>query len=364
MNLRPRKVSASPVFLPEELVAEVLPFLPVKSLVRLKCVNKSWKSLISDPTFVKRHLSRSERNADFTIVSSSLGEISFTTFHLLENPPTTTTVTNGHYHQLNDKDNLYMVGSCNGLLCLLGDSHIIGNTCKYLRFWNPATRNISDKIGYFSQYDSRYPPNLEFAYDDSTDTYKVACFLSRRTDVRVFSLGHNVWRNIQNSPLDHDAMRNVVTFSGSFIWLAVDNHTGKRTIISLDLSTETHTQFLPPQDFDDGSMIDPNLSMLNDCLCFSCDFRLTHLVIWQMKEFRVEDSWTQILKISYNNLQIYDLFPRLPLCLLEKNDTLLLIDKCQSQMIIYTWRDNRAKAINKCWQFNSKNYVETLVWYC
>ncbi|CAI8612337.1 unnamed protein product [Vicia faba] len=242
MNLRPRSVSPSPVFLPEELVAEVLPFLPVKSLVRLKCVNKSWKSLISDPTFVKRHLSRSERNVDFTIVSSSLGEISFTTFHLLENPPTTTTVTNGHYHQLNDRDNLYMVGSCNGLLCLLGDSHII-------------------------------------AY-----TYKVACFLSRRTDLHLVG------------------------------------------------SRQSH--------------------------------RLTHLVIWQMKEFRVEDSWTQILKISYNNLQIYDLFPLLPLCLLEKNDTLLLIDKYQSQMIIYTWRDNRAKAINKCWQFNSKNYVESLVWYC
>lgn len=43
-------------------------------------------------------------------------------------------------------------------------------------------------------------------------------------------------------------MMNVVNLCGSMIWYAVNNYTGIGPIISLDLSTETHTQFLLPQD--------------------------------------------------------------------------------------------------------------------
>ncbi|XP_058756983.1 F-box/kelch-repeat protein At3g06240-like [Vicia villosa] len=363
MNLLPPNFSPSPVFLPEELVVEVLSFLPVKSLLRLRCVSKSWKSFISDPTFVKRHLNRSALNADFTLVSS-WNEVSFTTFCLLENPPIITTLPNGHYRQLNDKYDFYIVGSCNGLLCLLADSCILGNTDKHIRVWNPATRTISEKLGYSYQTDLCYPLSLTFGYDDSTDTYKVVHFIPDTTMVRVFSLGHNVWRKIQNSPLDHDFRMDVVNLSGSFNWLAVHDYTRKRVITSLDLSTETHTHFLPPQGVDEEPFINPNLSVLNECLCFSRDFKQTHFVIWQMKKFGVEDSWTLILKIRYNNLQIFHLFPLLPLCLLEKNDTLLLIDELRNQMIHYNWRYNIAKRFNVSWQFNSKNYVESLVWYC
>ncbi|PNX70663.1 F-box/kelch-repeat protein, partial [Trifolium pratense] len=73
-QLHQKKVEteASVVFLPEELILDVVSFLPVKSLIRLKCVRKSWKSLISEPTFVKLHLNRSSRNADLTIVSSTI----------------------------------------------------------------------------------------------------------------------------------------------------------------------------------------------------------------------------------------------------------------------------------------------------
>ncbi|KAG4401854.1 hypothetical protein GLYMA_02G079600v4 [Glycine max] len=43
------------VFLPQELIIEILLRLPVKSLVRFKCVCRLWLSLISDPSFAISH---------------------------------------------------------------------------------------------------------------------------------------------------------------------------------------------------------------------------------------------------------------------------------------------------------------------
>ena len=46
--------------LPRELIVDILSRLPVKTLCRFKCVLKPWRSLISDPDFVKTHLLRAE----------------------------------------------------------------------------------------------------------------------------------------------------------------------------------------------------------------------------------------------------------------------------------------------------------------
>ncbi|KAJ4850923.1 hypothetical protein Tsubulata_042633 [Turnera subulata] len=48
-----------PVFLPMELIIEILNHLEVKTLVRFKCVSKEWKLLIEDRNFVRKHLSLS-----------------------------------------------------------------------------------------------------------------------------------------------------------------------------------------------------------------------------------------------------------------------------------------------------------------
>jgi hypothetical protein len=111
----------------------------------------------------------------------------------------------------------------------------------------------------------------------------------------------------------------------------------------------------------------PNLSVLNDYLCFSHDFKQTHFILWQMREFGVEDSWTQFLKISYHNLQInvYWYLSLFPLCLSEKNDTLLLINNSESEAILYNWRENRARRIDQPLQLKyGMDYVESLVSHC
>ena len=53
---------ASLLILLDELIAEILYRLPVKTLMQLKCVCKSWKTLISHPSFTKLHLHLLPRN--------------------------------------------------------------------------------------------------------------------------------------------------------------------------------------------------------------------------------------------------------------------------------------------------------------
>jgi len=49
-------------------------------------------------------------------------------------------------------------------------------------------------------------------------------------------------------------------------------------IISLNLGTETYTQLLLPRGFDEVPLIEPTISVLTNCLCFSHDFKGTKFV--------------------------------------------------------------------------------------
>jgi len=370
----------SPVFIPDEHITDIFSLLPVKSLLRFRCLSKSHDSLISSPAFVKLHLTRYACNADLTLLSTSDNSVlSFTVFRLLQNPPIIFNIPEDSYYQLEDKHCLDIVGSCNGLLCLFGHSFTDNFKIEtWIHFWNPATRKISEKLGYTLHNNLHFHHSLAFGYVNSTDTYKVAYLVPNTNNVRVFSLGDNVWRNIQNSPVDHGYRMNVVNLGNSLNWLPIRNYHShydcnnitiqQFVIISLHLGTETHSQLLPPQGFTEVPIVVPYISVLKDCLCFSHDYKQTHFVIWAMKEFGVEDSWTQLYKISYDILQVYDHlndseFHLFPLFLSEKTGTLLLTNDLESSTIIYNWRYNRVQRINKPW-FNGMNYVESLVSHC
>ncbi|BFG36867.1 hypothetical protein CerSpe_231410 [Prunus speciosa] len=45
--------------LPEDMALNILSRLPPKSLVRFKCVHKSWQNMINNPHFITTHLSNS-----------------------------------------------------------------------------------------------------------------------------------------------------------------------------------------------------------------------------------------------------------------------------------------------------------------
>ncbi|XP_058741984.1 F-box/kelch-repeat protein At3g06240-like [Vicia villosa] len=64
------------VFLPFELIIEILLRLPVKPLLRFRCVCKSWLSLISSNTFATSHFEHAATHRRFFITRSALQPLS------------------------------------------------------------------------------------------------------------------------------------------------------------------------------------------------------------------------------------------------------------------------------------------------
>ncbi|AES98556.1 putative F-box domain-containing protein [Medicago truncatula] len=375
------------IYLPDELVAEILSFLPVKSLMRLRCMCKSWKTLIYDSAFVKLHFQRPSRKKHIAVIKYEAGYIAetknFPLNHSLENP--SVSIASNSYYRLEYKDCIRVVGSCNGLLCLLGYSyssnHNQDETIFWFRIWNPATRIISEKLGTCHQPCNLFKLSFSFGYDNSTRTYNAVVLCT--SEVKVFHFGDNIWRKIANftpynlvDTLGHDGVNQQgVYLSGTVNWISIypeDVTLDKFAIISLDLGTETYKKLLPPP----GAVnlvppyTEPTIATFMDRLCFSHHRKKTHFVIWQMIEFGFEQSWTQFLKISFQNLLVdnfghskYYLFP---FCLSENGETLIFASCVQHKAILYNLKTNRVKkaigsAITWCY---SKDYVESLAWIC
>ncbi|PNX82383.1 F-box protein [Trifolium pratense] len=322
------------VILPDNVIVEILSFLNVKSLMQLKCVCKSWKTLITcDPMFIKLHLKRSARNGHLALIYDEFNIIRLPLTSLIS-IKTTPLPANPYFHEPCFRDSFFhqpdapdppywsylrVVGSCNGLLCLYGSvtSYYHNNNYQeiFLYLWNPATKTLSSKIVFIhvDDDDEINTPSLAgswkfwFGYDNSTKNYKIVAFHRKVNEVRVLNLGDNdnVWRHIHSFPVvpldnfshhptSHQGINNPgVYVSGTVNWLASPNvsmynfdweviNINRFVIVSLDLSTETYRQFLPPRPLGD------------------------HLV---MKEFGFEESWTQFLKAQRKEFHYSGLLP-------------------------------------------------------
>ncbi|TKY53299.1 SWI/SNF-related matrix-associated actin-dependent regulator of chromatin [Spatholobus suberectus] len=131
----------SPPVLPEELFVEILSWVPVKALMRFRCVSKWWNSLVFDPTFVKLHLQRTSKNTQVLLTFDNYESkyCAPCSIHgLLENPSSTI------YGCHPFKHGYRLLGVCNGLVCLLDSYRGNGFVGYCVRFWNPATRVISE----------------------------------------------------------------------------------------------------------------------------------------------------------------------------------------------------------------------------
>jgi len=114
--------SPSPKFIPNDLIFGVFSLLPVKSVMRMRCLSKYSNSLITSPIFVKFYFQRFAQNPHLALVTTKTNTVvPFLVRDLLDNRRVT--LTNDPHCLINDrsKDLLIhqIVGSINGLICFL-----------------------------------------------------------------------------------------------------------------------------------------------------------------------------------------------------------------------------------------------------
>ncbi|KAI8556201.1 hypothetical protein RHMOL_Rhmol05G0233800 [Rhododendron molle] len=333
---RTNKTSQSPLWtedpqplpnLPCEIIVEILSRLPVKSLLRLRCVFKSWRSLISNRKFAKTHVSLASMNTDYSnhrLILSSL------------NPPSDVKSCS-LYSILNEKSDsavqldcplkapdlqVKIWGCCDGLVCIGTEREVL--------IWNPSTGKYKGLpnvemwyccYGKFAEY--------AFGYDECIDDYKVVgFFFDNHTSgsnpiVTVCTLRSDSWRRIGDFPRGVPEDPSWAFVNRALHWVH-SSSIGKSNdiIVSPDLGKETYGEVSEPE-YRDGYFYEISLRVLNGCLSILCNYYDVCFDVWVTKEYGIRDSWTMLVVIPYVvHPPPSDCPYSTPLCVLEDGEVL------------------------------------------
>ncbi|KAL6971097.1 hypothetical protein U1Q18_030779, partial [Sarracenia purpurea var. burkii] len=351
--------------LPEEIVAKILLRLPVKSLGRCKCVSKSWLSLISDSFFVKSHLNQAVSDADsgrfriFTVPFHSIDYESPSAFEDVDDD-------DRDNDALVDLDFLYrkpdefaeIVGSCNGLICLL-----YATNCFIL--WNLTTRDSRE----LPPPPSPSPDNTVkgFGCPSSLGDYMVVQAIPtgnpNQFTFEIFSLKDNSWRRIEGPREDILIWEKVGTFlNGALHWLgsSSDFLSEKTRLVSFDLEDLEFQEMSMPY-LDNESVQFHSLAAINGCLSLLSCANDWDVGVWVMKEYGVSASWTRVLVLPRDDFEYFESGYLAPVCFTKNGEVIINVDGMT--LVRYSPEEKTTKDLNN---FNEDGfewlvYVESLV---
>nr|XP_027109489.1 F-box protein CPR1-like [Coffea arabica] len=247
--------------LPLALIEEIFSRLPIKTLIRFRCLSKSWRATIGSQEFIKNYLKNSSHhnlilgnfNGSSDLVVDEVYFYSADYDFFLE---TDRAVFNELSLPVRSRIDLEtdILGSCNGLLCVLSlwdDRPIL---------WNPSTREHPILL---CALEFRCPftggtwyTNYGFGDDSVGDDYKVVAIpVIYGKDDQVYSevMVHEEFKLLQQ-----------------------------------------------PEYFD--RHCDMRLGILEGCLSLICEYYKSHFDIWVMAEYGVQKSWTNLVLIKICDL--------------------------------------------------------------
>ncbi|XP_062027344.1 F-box/kelch-repeat protein At3g23880-like isoform X2 [Rosa rugosa] len=378
-----RRVHTDFGYYEEGVIAEILARLPVKSLMRFRCVCKSWRALISESYFLKKHISYGERGItesthrlifllDPPLALDYEALKSMEDYEALESIKDDVHGAGGQFaltqldfpvtKSIPDYGYRVVVGSCNGLVCVEVDREAI-------MLWNPCTRGskVLPKPPPVINSEFSYDFN-GFGYDSASDDYKVirgfTDYLAKKIMIHIFSLKTGSWRTVEDIDYVTLIMRQGLFLNRALHWLCNLPEGGSR-ILSFDLEAEKFQKTIPLP-YDDWFF---DLLIHKNCLCvLACPTGTNTFNIWMMKEYGVQESWTEVLQFSlekyashYDDSRCYFT----PLCILENG--LVLIDKIgegQHLMVLSNLKEKEFEhvvEVAKNLEFRTVIYRETLV---
>ncbi|XP_050253453.1 F-box/kelch-repeat protein At3g23880-like isoform X1 [Quercus robur] len=332
--------------LPEEIVLEILARLPVKSLLKFRCVCKTWYSYITNPNFISTHLLCYNNNHDGGyVIHMPKATFSMAYFHLphsqictLAFDRTFETISEFRIPFTFESGYPSLVGSCNGILCF---TDFIISKSKDVYLWNPSIRKFKRLPNTCLTQLSNVA--LGFGYDSQNNDYKVVRFSwtiakpKPPPEVEVYSLSSDSWKIIElgiswrPNVLAH-YFNYTLTFPfviGHLHWMIemIDEggaQEGRFTsmILSFNVNSEKFKELPLPDD--EGNCISKCLTSFKEKLALikfeSCVPPHSMLLcsIWLMREYGVFDSWNKLCVVPVESYPNFIGFTKYGLLLVRK----------------------------------------------
>uniref|UniRef100_A0A2N9EFR3 F-box domain-containing protein n=1 Tax=Fagus sylvatica TaxID=28930 RepID=A0A2N9EFR3_FAGSY len=308
---QPRKKS---IFLsehvPYDVVYDILTWVPVKSIMRFRCVSKSCNSIITDPIFNTIHLdkanslSKNNNNNGYLLYmlqkqyipeKQDFNELSTVVY----NKDQTLTEISRFEIPITD---ISILGFCNGMFFLCHDSKEI------LYLWNPSIRKYKMLPPHFIGHYRGVAHGL--AYHSQNNDYKILRLGFRIAvkgiSAQVYTLSTDSWRKVvvlldsepNNILIDIDT-EHCLFLNGALHFIV---HSREYSfILTFDVDDERFRKIMLPQNFFGGVVClnIQSLAVMKGSLAlilFSKDIdAITHSIcnIWVMREYGVVESWTK-----------------------------------------------------------------------
>ncbi|XP_052209385.1 F-box protein CPR1-like [Diospyros lotus] len=333
--------------LPAEILADILSRLPVKPLLRIRCVSKPWCALIDSSSFVKLHLNRSletKTNLSFILRDDHLHSVDFDSMDGVAEAMSL------DHHPLRCQDyGTEVWGSCDGLICM-------SNALDTVVLWNPNTRK-SRKLPYspveFEDASKFHACRVYgFGYDSASDDYKVVRIVALRSndlsafryEVKVYSLKANSWHRAGKFPHYPNLKRTCgVLANGSLHWVVTQGFDVRKdgSIVAFDLAREDY-HVVPQPDYSDMNFF-MLVHSLGGCLSIFCNYYLSRVDIWVMKEYDVKASWTRLISVAQPG--VIGPFQYLRPVTYSKDGREVLLEQDSSRLIWYDLKLKRARDV-------------------
>ncbi|KAI9075527.1 hypothetical protein K1719_036686 [Acacia pycnantha] len=231
------------LYLPEEIIRNILNRLPVKSLIRFQCVCKRWKNLIQDPPFIAGHLEQSTHRNDALLFEIFSNQFSL---RLLDCGLQVREVQKTPL--IDSLGGATVLGSCNGLLLVEIDQF-------RLALWNPAIKAVRRVPRNRTEIDFSWDIGTGFGFSPFVNDYKIVRTYAGIDDVDavdrvyVFSLSRGSWKgidvgNLKGVRFNSETVTANGAANGAIFWYGVKSCKGEddvKLIVSFDIAKEVFT---------------------------------------------------------------------------------------------------------------------------
>ncbi|XP_026429251.1 F-box/kelch-repeat protein At3g06240-like [Papaver somniferum] len=313
-----KEAIAEMIYFPEDILKEIFLRLPGRSLLRFRCVSKSFCTLIDNPSFrsMNHELSYSRNNPSFMFCEAKRNKIYTIDYKsvssLLPSSTTCEFTTNHMNYPLKFQDcEVVFLSSCNGLVWI----HLrkTGGHEKEYYIWNPATE-VYKSIPMPREVKS-LRRGYGFCYDYRTEDYKlvrvVVDWASKCSDVDVYTVSSNSWKTTQIIPYNiyYQGYCGVL-FCGALHWLMrTFGRDSTHVLVCFDIVNKRFEEVaLPetpmpyPEEPLEADMLDLGIGVLGGCICLIYRFFGVGVDVWMMQEYGVRKSWTKSFSITHESI--------------------------------------------------------------